>query len=1572
MNMNHQERTPTGLEIAVIGMSGRFPGAGNIDQFWQNLKNGVESISYLTHQELLEKEVPEKLVDNPDFINARGGILHKKDYFDASFFDYTPKEAAMMDPQLRIMHECCWSSLENAGYNPDSYDGAIGIYAGAALNLNWHALSIFSGKIPELGDFAVGQLTDKDFLCTRTAYKLNLKGPAIAVHTACSTGLVAIHLASRALLTKECNIALAGGISIFTDEKNGYLYQEGMIGSPDGHCRPFDARGKGTISGSGVGIVVLKRLKQALEDHDHIYAVILGSAVNNDGMQKVGFTAPSIDGQLGVIKTAQFISGVKPESISYIETHGTGTPLGDPIEIEALKQAFNTSKRHYCRIGSVKSNIGHLGSAAGVTGFIKTVLALAHKQIPPSLHFETANPKIDFDHSPFIVNNQLHPWQHNGNPLRAGVSSFGIGGTNAHIVLQQAPPKSDSLRHRNRELLLLSAKTQTALQQSATDLAHFLKRSPRTNLADIAYTQMVGRKAFDHRRKLVCSSVSEAIQLLESQNSRQIHSFVTNNKRKSLVFMFPGLGAQYTNMGLQLYENEPLFRKEVDHCFEILAPLLDFNIKDILYPGPEASPSPGEMDRIEVSQLVIFILGYALGRLLMAFGITPDAMIGYSIGEYVAACLAGVFSLQHALQIIVKRGELVKKIPGGAMLSVPLEEEKLRPLIAQFKKAAVNLDPSLLRQFSLAIDNGPSCIVSGPKEVIAAFETHLKQEKLVCIRLKAAHAIHSPMMEPLMAEFEKEVSQATLQEPKIPFVANVTGEWVVPQEVATANYWARHLGQTVHFAEGIKRLLEKKDVLFVEVGPARDLCTLLSGQFDDPHRQQAVNLVRHPGSKALDHHYLLSKIGQLWLYGAQIDARQFYSQENRSRIPLPSYPFEGQSYWLEHDPANVAVAKKVQDSHMKKKKDTSDWFYSPTWSRVYLQPEEILQNQDPFTWLVFRKPHDFCSQFIHRLEAKGNTVVTVTSGDRFGGSINSGYTINPQASGDYLKLFKQLQEQGKLPNRIVHFWSITGTQIGDNHFDAMKVEESLEYGFYSLLYLARALGRQNIMAEIELEVVTDHMHEVTGGEGVAPWKASLMGPLKVIPQEYSFIVCRNVDIILPQPGSAEMSALVNQLFDEFTTRTLDTVIAYRGLYRWVQTYRPVRIGKAQPNLPQLKEKGVYMITGGLGNVGLTLARHLADSVNARLILISRSHFPGPEEWQDYLESHPDGDATTAKIQKLQEIAANAGDILIRAVDVTDLSAMQQVISDSEMRFGPINGVIHAAGNTGDSIMKAIEQVEQNDCDAQFKPKIYGLLTLEKVLRNKPLDFCWLTSSLSPILGGLGFSAYAAANHFMDAFVHWYRSQSPVRWISINWADWEFNKDGAAPTEESGRHSWRMLPEEGIETFRRILSHCRESQIVVSTVDLQTRLDQWVKLESIREDHGQKELTTSYRSRPQLESAYVKPANPVELAIVDVLQDFLGIEEVGIDDNFFELGATSLNIIQINSKVREILKRDISVVSWFEYPTTRSLSEHLDQEGSGQKVETQKIDRSKTMHKGKNKLKQMKRVSRSRIHDRIRK
>jgi acyl transferase domain-containing protein/acyl carrier protein len=1368
----------TGLEIAIIGMTCRFPGANHIDEFWDNIKNGVEAISFFSDAELAEAGVGPGLFQDPGYIRAKGIIASEAvEAFDSGFFDYYPKEAAILNPQVRLLHECAWETLETAGYVPGSYDGLIGLYTGASNSTRWEMQSHFSETESDnpLDMFSIFTLADKDFLSTRLSYKLNLKGPSLNVQTACSTSLVAIHMASRALLTGECDMALAGGATVDMPQKAGYIYEQDLILSPDAHCRAFDARAKGTIDGNGIGIVLLKRLKNALADNDEIYAIIKGSAINNDGNRKVGYTAPSVEGQAEVIKSAQQMAEVEFESITYVETHGTATPLGDPVEIEALKKAFNLEKRGNCALGSVKSNVGHLDSAAGVAGFIKTVLALKHRLIPPSLHFEISNPRIDFANSPFYVNTRLHQWKSNGYPLRAGVSSFGIGGTNVHVILEEAPlndNRAGSPPVRPNKLFLLSAKSEPALERMARNLGRFFREHPGIDLDDAAYTLQVGRSAFKYREMFVCASSAEAMKILLTPETDQIHRFYAREEIRPVIFMFPGQGAQYVNMGLDLYRDEPVFKETLDRCFALLKPLMNCDIKEILYPAAKAEKpntsarTYNHLDQTEIAQPLLFIFEYALTRLIMHWGIKPRAMIGHSSGEYVAACLSGVFTLEEALEIVALRGRLMQRLPHGAMLAVAVPAGEITPLLTE--------------HLSLAAINGDSlCAVSGPREAIVEFESKMKKKGYNTTPLHTSHAFHSPMMEPVLKEFAEALAKKVFKKPGIPYISNLSGTWITVENAADPGYWAMHLRQPVQFAGGLDELCKEKNSIFIEVGPGTTLSTFVRQHPAKTDGHPVINLVRHPKEEIPDTRYLLHKLGLLWLYGKKIDWQAYYGEEKRNRIPLPTYPFERNPYPFKvrsflpvpREKADAAAAGKIPG--------LAGWFYIPVWEKtIFSWPAppgttETTGTPKPLKFLVFMDPAAWSARLAERLAEKGHQVISVKIGAGYRKEGEKLFFIDPAEEKGYGNLFKELHQTGQLPDKILHFWNVSSPDRPPG--TPGEIDRQQDLGYHSLTGIARALGNETPTAKVQVNVFTGNMYPVTGEEELCPWKATVLGPVKVIPLEYPKIHCAVIDIVPPRGGAVEEGKLMEILEAEAEAGASDGVTAIRGSFRCRQLFKQIPFDRAGEFSHRLREKGVYLITGGLGGIGLVLAEHLAKRIKARLILTGRSAFPDRKEWHHWLSNPGHGKGQEkennirAKIRKVLELEESGAEVLIMRADAADPQGMRDVLERAEREYGPVNGVIHSAGEPGGAV---IQRSTREMSEPVMKAKVKGTLVLDILCKDKKLDFFVMCSSLNSLIPAFGQAAYCSANAFLDAFAYYKSARDRIFTVSVNWDAWE--------------------------------------------------------------------------------------------------------------------------------------------------------------------------------------------------------
>jgi phthiocerol/phenolphthiocerol synthesis type-I polyketide synthase E len=1513
--MSHDDEiheTGDGREIAVIGMSGRFPRARDLRQLWRNLRDGVEAVTFFSDEELLAAGIPAERLRDTRYVKA-GSVLEGVDGFDAGFFGYSAREAEIMDPQQRLFLEHAWEALEGAGYTPETYDGLIGVYAGVAWNtyllsnLTTHR-ELFDGG----GAFQVFITNDKDFMPTKVSYKLNLKGPSVVVQTSCSTSLVAVHMACLSLLSYECDMALAGGVTVKVPQIEGYYALDGGLASPDGHCRSFDARAAGTIFGSGVGVVTLKRLADALADGDHIHAVIKGSAINNDGSLKVSYTAPSVEGQAEVIASAQAIAGVDPETIGYVEAHGTGTSLGDPIEVTALTKVFreSTGRKGYCALGSIKSNLGHLDAAAGIAGFIKTVLALENRQLPPSLNFETPNPVIDFAESPFFVNTELRDWKSGDTPRRAGVSSFGVGGTNAHVILEEAPAAEAPAASRPWQLMVLSARSDEALDQASENLLAWLREAEDGRLADAAFTLRAGRAVFRHRRTVVCRDRADAIAALESRDPARVltASDSEDQRERPVVFLFPGQGAQHLGMARGLYESEAVFREEMDRCAELLRPHLGRDLRRVLWPLSEGERNAAEREltRTALAQPALFAVEYSLARLWVSWGVRPQALLGHSVGEWVAACLAGVLRLEDALRLVAVRGRLMDDLPAGAMLGVPLAEEELAPLLPE--------------GVSLAAVNEPArSVASGPEAGIAELERLLAERGVATRRLHTSHAFHSAMMDPAVEPFAAEVRKVALNAPEIPFVSNLTGTWITAAQATDPTYWAGHLRQPVRFAAGVAELLGDPRRILLEVGPGRTLTTLAS-RHPEKTEQVVVASLGHPQDGAEDQAALLSALGRLWLAGLRLDWAGFHGDERRTRVPLPTYPFERQRYWIA--PRELAVLPaEVPAAAAGKRPDVADWFWVPSWKPAPLAASTSRLEEKPRRWLVLAAPNTPGAGLASRLARDGREVLTVepsaaTGFQRLG---EGAFAVNPGDPGAWEGLLAELWGQEKLPDAVVHAWDLAAG--GPAAGDVTGFEAAQERGFYTLLDLAQAMGKLSWTPR-ELTVVSSGLFALHAGEAARPERATVLGLCKVLPQEISGLACRVIDAALP-PASRALERLLDALAAEIEAGpAAGERIVWRGTQRWVPVREAVRLeapatleepGEVQARQP-FRERGVYLLTGGLAGNGHALARYLARTVRARLVLLEE----------------PEAGVDQARVRALEELGA---EVLVVPCVPGDEAAAREAVARAEERFGAVHGLIHAAGTQGERTFRLIRELDREACGWHFRPKAHAVYALENALAGRDLDLCILLSSLATELGGVAYAAYTAANCFLDAFAQDRARHGSLPWRSLGWDVWEFEGETDQITAvRDDLAGLAMSPREGEEAFHRAAAVAGLDRVLVSTTDLTARIEQAGRRIGALRGRATAAPAAGH-PRPNLPVPYVAPASDLERRIAEVWKRTLGFEQIGVQDNFFELGGDSFVAVQVVSRLQDELGIELPVARLYQGLTVRSLAALLEQDRS---------------------------------------
>jgi len=1347
-------------DIAIVGMAVHLPGADNIQQFWSNLADGVESIQKLSEKELLRAGEPLHRIKNPNYVPA-AAKLDNFEMFDGDFFGLSPKESAIMDPQHRQFLECSWEAMENAGHPPESIDGPVGVYAGCGMG-SYFYFNICSNPdlVEDTGMFLLRHTgNDKDFLSTRLSHILNLKGPSINIQTACSTSLVATHYACQSLQNGECDMALAGGVTVELPHGRGYIFQEGEILSPDGHCHAFDHRAQGTVFGSGVGVVVLRRIEDALRDGDHIWAVIKGSAINNDGSDKAGYLAPSVDGQAAAIAEAHAMADVTADTIDYIECHGTGTYLGDPIEVAALTHAFQetTNETGFCKIGSVKTNIGHTDTAAGVASLVKASLSLKNKTIPPTLGFEKPNPAIDFDSSPFSVAAQKTDWISHKGPRRAGVNSLGVGGTNAHVVLEEASTRPQSEPSDwPFQLLTVSAKSANALDDATENLAAALEANPNVELADIAWTLKEGRRGFEKRRVVVAESHEDGAALLRENDARRVFTHTQISNAPKPVFMFPGGGAQYANMARDLYETEPVFQDWMDQGLEVLQAKIDYDIRAIWLPDAGEVDAANETLRKPSIQLpLIMIAEYALAQLWMSWGVTPDALIGHSMGENTAACVAGVLSFEDCIALVHLRGKLFDTVPAGGMLSVPISAEELTSY----------LDAEL----DLAAENGPSLsVASGPRSALERLKNKLAADKVDCQDIPIDIAAHSQMLEPILDDFRAFLQSIHLSAPSIPFISNRTGDWIKNSEATDPDYWVAHLRNTVFFAAGIQTLAENAERIYLEVGPGKVLASLAQSH-PDVSSNQVIGTLRHEKDEIADDKYFLAMLGRLWAVGLDFDWSQYWGDQKRYRVPLPTYPFQRSAYFIE--PGETGDREFAEPPTRMERLE--DWGYRPVWVPKSADcPVDIecdLKDADHEVWLIFVDDTGVGEETARRLRENSQKVITVKQGDSFARDGDQSYLLSTEQGREgFDRLFSSLITRGLAPTRIVHLWLTTN----DENFrpGSSFYHRNIEQGYYNLLFMLQAIEDIALPKPLHICVVSSDSMKVRDEALLYPEKSMVSGPIRVAPREFSELTCAHLDLSIKSRDDAFnpqiQTRLSNHVLEEILSEPRNSVAAVRGGKRFVLDWRNTQL-RRNDRLSSLPKGGTCLITGGFGGIGLSLARHFAKSHRANLVLVSRGVLPERDQWDYYLESNAPNDRTAQRILAVRDLEALGVDVLPLSANISNLEEMQAAAQQAEDRFGRINLVIHGAGVLDDS---PILGRRPQDTEKVFAPKLHGTQVLASVFPDGDIDELVLFSSTSTFTAPAGQVDYVAANEYLNAFAK-SRAGGTTRVTALNWGIW---------------------------------------------------------------------------------------------------------------------------------------------------------------------------------------------------------
>jgi acyl transferase domain-containing protein/surfactin synthase thioesterase subunit len=1380
--------------IAIIGMACRFPGAETTAEFWQNLRHGIESVTFFADDELIAAGVEPSLLQIPEYVKA-SPILKNVETFDAAFFGYSPKEAAIMDPQHRIFLETCWEAFEDAGYDPATHDTVVGVFAGAGSALSSYLLAHHDHPDMQGQTASLQHINnDNDFLATRVSYKLNLTGPSLTVQTACSTSLVAVHLACQSLLSGECDVALAGASTVRIPHLRGYLAERGSVHSQDGHCKAFDAAGVGTIFGSGVAAVLLKPVAAALEDGDHIYAVIRGSAVTNDGAGKVSYTAASAIGQARAVIEALESAQVTADTIGYVECHATGTPAGDPVEIQALTRAFrlHTNRKGFCAVGSVKTNIGHPEQSAGFAGLIKTALALYHGEIPPTVHFTTPNPGIPFADSPFYVQATLGDWRRGDTRRRGAVNSLGIGGTNAFLVLEEAP---ETARHPrvgdsgelpgrgvHEQLFCVSARTPQALRSQAQRFLCYLDTCDGTSLDDICHTVNPSRTAHPFRFAATCSTTEDLKASLRSLASRADEDISAASDPRALAFLVAGQGTQYPGMSADLYRTMPRYRDVMDQCDAALRPYLKTSLIELLF----AREDPGELlNQTRFTQPALFALEYALAELWRSFGLVPRAIMGHSIGELVAACVAGVLEFRDAIEFVAVRGQLMQGLPTrGAMAAVFADE-------AIVSRALRAVDGHV----SIAAVNSPrNTVISGERDSVGLVRERLAGQGIGSRLLDVSEAFHSALVEPVLPALEKAAMPMTSRTPKITFISNITGR---PHETApSAGYWREHARHSVRFYDGMLALRELGCGIFLEIGPGSTTLALGRECVPDASGTWLASLNRHKG----DARTILESLGRLYLEGYRVVWDGLAGGSPRRRVPLPTYPFERKRFWLacgartpsartdERVPATpLAHAMLTDDATVLE--SVEDCLYHVRWQEQEA-PVRDPRSAEPVAWLIFSDSEGVGAALVNALRRRGQVCHVVLPRLTSASPGPGVWTVDPAQREEFDRLLQAVRRsEPRRIHAIVLLWSLDAPSMRDMTSDDLQDVEAISAR--SMLHLTQALAAANGYDQCRLWAATRGAQRLchNGDESCEPAQALLWGMGRTIALEAPALWGGTIDLAIDsesREGDAE--SLAEAILDSRGERQ----IAVRGGRRYVpRIERLPRDPIAKPSIP-VSGDATYLITGGSGMLGLTIARWLVDRGARHLALLARSN--------------PTGSAQ----KELVALEAQGARVRVFRGDVASEADLRRVLADMRGDLPPVRGIVHGAGVLADRILV---QMSWDRFTRATAPKVRGTWLLHQCLRDVDLDFFLVQSSLLSLTGSAAQANYTAANAFLDAFVDYRRSHGMPA-TAINWGPWA----GAGMALSAGSRSEALWRARGVSFIRPAFARRALDRVFAQSVD----------------------------------------------------------------------------------------------------------------------------------------------------------